>query len=156
MGDRYVFALSGDKIALENFSPLDGLLGGVLIGAGAVMFMALNGRIAGISGILGGLLDAGGIEFSWRISFLAGLLAAPLFYGLIIGGLPKITIEGGMMTMVLGGLFVGFGTRLGSGCTSGHGVCGMARLSPRSIAATLVFMLCGFATVFLMRHVWGL
>lgn len=135
---------------------MSGLLGGALIGAGAVMFMALNGRIAGISGILGGLLETGENDFFWRISFLVGLIAAPFFYGLITGVPPAINIDGGMMTMVLGGLLVGFGTRLGSGCTSGHGVCGIARLSPRSITATCVFMLCGFVTVFLIRHAGSL
>ena len=140
---------------MENFSPISGLLGGVLIGAGAVMFMALNGRIAGISGILGGLLDGDKSGLSWRVSFLAGLIAAPMIYGLIAGGLPEVTIDGGLPLMIAGGLLVGFGTRLGSGCTSGHGVCGIARLSPRSITATLVFMLCGIVTVSLIRHVWG-
>lgn len=141
---------------MENFTPFSGLLGGALIGLGAVMFMAFNGRIAGISGIVGGLLDADRQGISWRVSFLVGLIAAPLVYGLIAGGMPTVTIDGGMTAMTLGGLLVGFGTRLGSGCTSGHGVCGIARLSPRSITATIIFMSFGILTVSLIRHGWGI
>ena len=140
---------------MENFTPLSGLLGGVLIGFGAVMLMALNGRIAGISGILGGLLRPTQDDLCWQVSFLLGLILAPIIFGLVAGGSPNIVIAGGLSTMIAGGLLVGFGTRLGSGCTSGHGVCGISRLSPRSIIATAIFMSCGVITVSLARHVLG-
>lgn len=131
-------------------------IGGVLIGLSAVLLMGALGRIAGISGIASGLLtDAGTGDRGWRIVFLAGLVAAPLVLMLLHNdsgiGQPQV----GWPLMALAGLLVGFGTRLGSGCTSGHGVCGMARLSPRSLLATLVFMLFGVITVFVIRHLLG-
>ena len=131
-------------------------IGGVLIGLSAVLLMGALGCIAGISGIASGLLtDAGTGDRGWRIVFLAGLVAAPLVLMLLHNdsgiGQPQV----GWPLMALAGLLVGFGTRLGSGCTSGHGVCGMARLSPRSLLATLVFMLFGVITVFVIRHLLG-
>jgi len=140
---------------MENFTPISALIGGALIGASAVMLMALNGRIAGISGITSGLLSLTRIpDRGWRLAFVAGLIAAPV--GLALIGLkPDITFTASLPMMGVAGLIVGFGSVFGSGCTSGHGVCGMARLSQRSIIATLVFMVSGIATVFVVRHVFG-
>jgi len=144
---------------MENFTPLSALIGGALIGLSAVILWVMDGRVAGISGIVGGLADppqgSVGGDAGWRIAFLLGLLAAPLFYWTAGGGYPSVTITSSLPLLLGGGLLVGFGTRLGGGCTSGHGVCGMARLSPRSLAATLVFMAAGFATVFVARHLVG-
>ena len=140
---------------MENFTPWSALAGGALIGLSAVLLMALNGRIAGISGIVGGLLgqpNAG--DWLARAAFTIGLVIAPLFYALM-HPLPAISFPAQSWALVAGGLIVGFGTAMGSGCTSGHGVCGMARLSKRSILATLTFMATGFATVFIVRHVAG-
>jgi uncharacterized membrane protein YedE/YeeE len=116
--------------------------------------MLLTGRIAGISGILGGAFTAPAGDRSWRADFLIGLLAAPVIAAWLGFALPSVTMPG-WPVIVAAGLLVGFGTRLGSGCTSGHGVCGMARLSPRSIAATAIFMVTAFVTVFVVRHVIG-
>jgi uncharacterized membrane protein YedE/YeeE len=140
---------------MENFTPLSAVIGGALIGASAVILWVMAGRVAGISGIVGGLADAPRSDAGWRIAFLLGLLAAPLVYWTAGGGLPSVTISSSFPLLLAGGLLVGFGTRLGGGCTSGHGVCGMARLSPRSLVATLVFMAGGFATVFIVRHLVG-
>jgi len=118
------------------------------------MFILLNGRIAGISGVLGGLFKPVSGDISWRIAFLAGLLVAPLLYA-AFARLPPVRIEAGYGLLVAAGLLVGVGTRYGSGCTSGHGVCGLSRRSPRSIAATATFMAAGFATVFIARHLLG-
>lgn len=137
------------------FTPGAALAGGALIGLAAVMFILLNGRIAGISGVLGGLLTAVRGDRFWRVAFVAGLVAAPLVYALFAPW-PVPTIDAGPVALVAAGLLVGFGTRMGSGCTSGHGVCGLSRLSPRSLVATLVFMAAGFATVFVLRHLLGL
>lgn len=131
---------------------LQSLGGGLLIGGGAALFLLLNGRIAGISGILGNLFEAPSGETATNISFIIGLLLGPLAYAAIAGHLPKVEIAAGFGTLLAGGLLVGFGTRLGSGCTSGHGVCGLARLSPRSIAAVAVFMAAAIVTVFVARH----
>ena len=138
-----------------GFTPLAAAVGGVLIGIAAALLVLLQGRIAGISGIVGGLLErrAAG-DTVWRIAFVAGLLLAPLLYRLL-AELPASRVEAGWGTLVVAGLLVGFGTRLGSGCTSGHGVCGLSRLSPRSLAATLAFMGAGFATVFVARHLFA-
>lgn len=136
------------------FTPWASLAGGVLIGVAAAMLMLLNGRIAGISGILTGVFSTSGQERFWRASFVAGLLAAPLFWWLVVGR-PEIRIDAEPEWLVVAGLLVGTGTRLGSGCTSGHGVCGIARLSRRSLVATLTFMLSGFVTVWMIRHVLG-
>ena len=135
-----------------HFTPWPALAGGLLIGLAAAAFVLVNGRIAGISGILGGLLRPVPGDVAWRVAFLAGLVVAPLAYGLF-APLPAVRIDAGTGTLAAAGLLVGLGTRYGSGCTSGHGVCGLARLSPRSLVATVSFMAAGFATVFVLRHV---
>lgn len=135
-----------------SFTPVTALLGGLLIGAAAAALLLVNGRILGVSGIVGGLLQPRGAESGWRIAFIAGLLAPPLLLGLS-GAMEAPAFVGGLWTIALAGLLVGLGSRMGSGCTSGHGICGIARLSKRSIVATACFMLTGFATVYLMRHV---
>lgn len=137
-----------------HFTPWASLAGGLLIGLAASAFVLFNGRIAGISGILGGLLRPARGDIAWRAAFLVGLVGAPVVYGLV-ATLPAVTIEAGTGTLIAAGLLVGIGTRYGSGCTSGHGVCGLSRLSPRSMAATAAFMLAGFVTVFVVRHLAG-
>lgn len=137
-----------------NFTPWTSLIGGMLIGAAAALFISFNGRIAGISGILGGLLKPAKGDILWRVAFLGGMLAAPLVYGLATQ-LPDVRVDASAGTLVAAGLLVGLGTRYGSGCTSGHGVCGIARLSPRSLVATAAFMAAGFATVYAVRHLLG-
>ncbi len=137
------------------FTPWSSLIGGVLIGIAAAMFLLFNGRIAGISGILGGLLKPVRDDVGWRVAFLVGLLAAPFVYALFVT-LPRPQIDASYGALTLAGLLVGVGTRYGGGCTSGHGVCGLSRLSLRSLVATLAFMGAGFATVYLTRHVFGL
>jgi uncharacterized membrane protein YedE/YeeE len=134
-----------------DLTPWSALGGGLLIGLAAAMFVLFNGRIAGISGILGGLLRPVPGERGWRIAFLLGLVAAPLVYTLA-APLPAMRIDAGTGTLIAAGLLVGVGTRYSAGCTSGHGVCGLARGSARSLAATLAFMGAGFATVFIVRH----
>lgn len=138
----------------NHFTPWVALLGGVLIGLAAALFVLFNGRIAGISGIVGGLLRPQRGDIGWRLAFVGGLLAAPLLYTLVLP-LPEVRIEAGSLKIIVAGLLVGIGTRYGAGCTSGHGVCGLSRLSPRSVVATLVFMAAGFATVFVLRHWLG-
>ena len=133
------------------FTPWSSLAGGVLIGVAAAMFMLLNGRIAGISGILGGLLKPIEGDVAWRVAFVAGLVGAPLVYTLVAAA-PQLRINAGYGALMAAGLLVGIGTRYGAGCTSGHGVCGLARLSLRSLAATVAFMGAGFVTVFVVRH----
>lgn len=133
------------------FTPWAALAGGALIGLAAVMFALLNGRIAGISGVLGGLLKPTQGDVAWRVAFVAGIVIAPLVYGLV-APLPQINVGAGDLALLAAGLLVGVGTRYGSGCTSGHGVCGLSRLSPRSLVATVAFMAAGFATVFVARH----
>ncbi|HUI16273.1 MAG TPA: YeeE/YedE family protein [Alphaproteobacteria bacterium] len=142
-------------MAWENFTPVSASLGGALIGLAAALLWLANGRIAGISGIVAGIGKPAKGEGSWRVAFVLGMLAAPGLSALATGSLPRITIGTSLPTLALAGLLVGFGTRLGSGCTSGHGVCGIARLSRRSLAATLVFMAAGMATVFVVRHLAG-
>lgn len=142
------------NIAWTVFTPWHALAGGALIGIAAAMLILLNGRIAGISGVLGGLLKPTRGDAAWRIAFVAGLVAAPLLYTLFFGA-PVVSIDAGFGALVAAGLLVGVGTRYGSGCTSGHGVCGLSRFSPRSLAATLAFMGAGFVTVFVVRHVLG-
>jgi uncharacterized protein len=137
------------------FTPGPALMGGVLIGLAATLFALLNGRIAGISGILGGLLKPVRGDLAWRACFVAGLLLAPAAYALFIGPLPRLHISAGTTMLVAAGLLVGIGTRYGSGCTSGHGVCGLSRRSPRSLTATVVFMAAGFLTTYVVRHVLG-
>lgn len=136
----------------NHFTPWASLGGGILIGIAAALLVLLNGRIAGVSGILGGLLAPRRGEIGWRLAFIAGLLAAPLAMALL-GETPLRRIDAGFGTLVVAGLLVGAGTSYGSGCTSGHGVCGISRLSPRALAATAAFMLAGIATVFALRHV---
>jgi uncharacterized membrane protein YedE/YeeE len=137
-----------------HFTPWTALAGGLLIGLAAAAFVLFNGRIAGISGILGGLLRPAQGDIAWRVAFLAGLIAAPLAYALF-APLPEVRIDAGDGPLVAAGLLVGLGTRYGSGCTSGHGVCGLSRLSPRSLVATGAFMLAGFITVFVLRHLFA-
>jgi uncharacterized membrane protein YedE/YeeE len=130
---------------------LGGLIGGVLIGAAAVLLLLLNGRIAGVSGILGGLiLDQTPNGRPWRLAFLLGLLAGAALFRAVGGALP-VQLQGGPLLLLGAGLLVGFGTALGSGCTSGHGVCGLARRSPRSLAAMAIFMLCAMIIVYLIK-----
>jgi uncharacterized membrane protein YedE/YeeE len=136
------------------FTPWASLAGGALIGLAAALFVLANGRIAGVSGVLGGLLAPRGGDTGWRLAFVLGLVGAPLVYALVTA-LPVPRIDAGSAALVAAGLLVGVGTRVGSGCTSGHGVCGLSRLSPRSLVATLLFMGAGFATVFVLRHLVG-
>lgn len=138
-----------------NFTPWASLSGGILLGVAAAFFILVNGRVLGISGILGGLLPPKPGDAGWRVAFLLGMLAAPLVYGMLApaGFAQAPRIDAGFATIVAAGLLVGLGTRYGSGCTSGHGVCGLSRLSPRSVVATLAFMGAGFAMVFVVRHV---
>jgi uncharacterized protein len=134
-----------------NFTPGSALAGGILIGLAAAMFILLNGRIAGISGIVGGLLRPKNGDTLWRLLFIAGMLFAPLSW-LVFAQLPAIQIEANYPLLVVAGLIVGVSTRYAAGCTSGHGVCGISRLSMRSLVATLAFMATGFVTVYVMRH----
>ena len=135
----------------SHFTPWASLAGGALIGCAAAMLLLLNGRVAGISGILGGMLAPRAGDVGWRLAFLAGLIAAPLAFALF-QHYPAPRIDAGFGTLVSAGLLVGIGTRYGGGCTSGHGVCGLSRLSPRSLVATLAFMAAGVAVVFIARH----
>lgn len=137
------------------FTPLSALAGGALIGAAAVLLMAANGRIAGISGIVDGVLAPIEKEGAWRFAFLAGLLLAPFANALAAGEMPRADYPHTLPLMIAGGFLVGFGARLGGGCTSGHGVCGLARLSKRSLAATAMFMASAMATVFVVRIATG-
>lgn len=138
-----------------NFTPWSALSGGALIGLAASVFILANGRITGISGLLGSVLQWGSDGWGEKALFLLGLLLAPLFWTLF-AAFPMIQFQTGWVGLVLAGLLVGVGTRYGSGCTSGHGVCGISRLSPRSLVATLCFMSTGFATVYVVRHVLGI
>jgi uncharacterized membrane protein YedE/YeeE len=137
-----------------HFTPWASLAGGVLIGLASASFILLNGRIAGISGIVGGLLRPAANDSTWRIAFLLGLLAAPLLFAAFAAPVQP-RIEAGWTELVVAGFLVGTGTSYASGCTSGHGVCGLSRLSPRSMVATLAFMAAGAATVFVVRHALG-
>ena len=140
------------NIDWSAFTPWSALAGGAIIGAATALFALVNGRIAGISGIVGGLLRRSPTDVAWRLAFIAGLVAAPAVYG-AFDALPGVAIDASYPLLVIAGVLVGVGTRYGAGCTSGHGVCGLARLSPRSSIATVAFMLAGFVTVFAMRHV---
>lgn len=140
---------------MTNFTPVSALLGGALIGLSAALLMLLTGRIAGISGIFGGCLALRASDRAWRLAFVAGLVAAPLLSALAGFPLAVPLMPTSWMVTISAGLLIGFGTRLGSGCTSGHGVCGIARFSPRSIAATAIFMVTAMIVVFLVRHVLG-
>lgn len=136
-----------------SFTPWSALIGGLIIGLAAAALMLLNGRIAGISGIVGGILNAKPKDTAWRIAFVVGLLLAPSVY-LLWQPLPEIHATEHLPTLIAAGLLVGVGTRYGSGCTSGHGVCGLSRLSPRSAVATACFMAMGFFTVYAVRHLF--
>ena len=136
----------------NHFTPWASLAGGIFLGLASALFILLNGRILGISGIVGGLLRPKAGDTGWRIAFVLGMLVAPALYWLLTGTAVPATIDAGWGTIVLAGLLVGVGTRYGAGCTSGHGVCGLSRLSPRSLVATLAFMAAGFVTVFVLRH----
>ncbi len=138
----------------NTFTPWSALAGGLLIGLAATMFALLNGRIAGISGVIGGLLKPARGDIAWRAAFILGLVGAPLVY-MLFAVLPTLQIDAGYGALAVAGLLVGVGTRYGSGCTSGHGVCGLSRLSLRSLVATATFMGAGFLTVFVIRHLFG-
>ena len=140
---------------MDMFTPISASVGGALIGVSAVLLMLFNGRIAGISGVLSGSLFAGAGERAWRIFFVLGLIAGPLVYALVSPVPPAFDIQASWPVIIIGGLLVGFGTRLGSGCTSGHGVCGLSRLSPRSIVAVGLFMAAGMITVAAVRAMVG-
>ena len=136
------------------FTPWSAFAGGAVIGFATALLVLVNGRVAGISGIVGGLLQPRLGDVGWRLAFIAGMLAAPLAYAAVALA-PSLTIDASYPTLIVAGLAVGIGTRYGGGCTSGHGVCGLSRLSPRSLVATLLFMATGFGTVYIVRHVTG-
>ena len=139
----------------NHFTPITALIGGIFLGLATTSFMLISGRILGISGILGGLLKKETFEHhdtNWRVRFVLGLLLAPLIYYSVTSDIPP-TIESSYFTIIIAGLFVGVGTKIGSGCTSGHGICGLSRLSPRSLVATMIFMGFGILTVFVTRHI---
>lgn len=140
---------------MTEFTPVSALAGGLLIGASASLLLILNGRIAGISGIVAGLFQRDLREVAWRAAFVVGVLLAPLLYAVPFGRLTTVTFDASTGVIIVAGLLVGFGTRLGSGCTSGHGVCGLSRASPRSLVATAVFMATAIVTVFVTRHLIG-
>jgi len=140
---------------MANFTPVSAAIGGALIGLAAVLLMFFNGRIAGVAGITGGLFNPKTDDRLWRLAFIAGLILAPLAAALLGHAVPMPQMPGSMITVAVAGLLVGFGTRLGNGCTSGHGICGIARLSPRSMTATVVFMIAAIIVVALTRHVIG-
>ena len=140
---------------MESFTPVSGLIGGALIGLAATLLLALNGRIAGISGILGGLFMVRGSDWGWRAAFLIGLVAGPLLVWAVTSTPPEVEPQAATPLLILAGLLVGLGTAIGKGCTSGHGVCGLARGSRRSIAATAVFFTVALATVAVTRHLIG-
>jgi len=143
------------SLAFDSFTPVSATIGGMLIGLAAVLLMAFNGRIAGISGIFSGMAFGASGDKLWRWMFVAGLLLGPVVYTAVSGERPAFSITGNWVLIVIGGLLVGFGTRLGSGCTSGHGVCGLARLSVRSLVAVLVFMAAGILTVLVVKQMLG-
>ena len=140
---------------MAHFTPISAAIGGALIGLSAVLLMVFNGRIAGVSDILGGMLNPHTTDRAWRAAFIAGLIAAPLTAALAGYAVPMPQLPGSIITVAVAGLLVGFGTRLGSGCTSGHGICGISRLSPRSIAATAIFMVAAIIVVALTHHVFA-
>ena len=135
-----------------SFTPIPSLFGGMILGVAAALYVLLHGRILGISGIVSGLLHPKKGDWSWRLAFVLGLLTSSFLAALIFGILPVIEVDAGWLTVIVAGLLVGFGVQYGSGCTSGHGICGLSRLSPRSLVATLSFMTAGFLVVFLIRH----
>jgi uncharacterized membrane protein YedE/YeeE len=135
-----------------SFTPFPSLFGGMILGVAAALYVLLHGRILGISGIVSGLLHLKVGDWSWRLSLALGLLSAPIFAALFFGILPVVEVDAGWVAVMIAGLLVGFGAQYGSGCTSGHGICGLSRLSPRSLVATLSFMTAGFLVVFIIRH----
>ena len=135
-----------------SFTPIPSLLGGMLLGLAAALYVLLHGRILGISGIVSGLLHPKVADSAWRLSLVIGLISAPFLAALFFGIFPIIEIDSSWLAIVIAGLLVGFGAQYGSGCTSGHGICGLSRLSPRSLIATLAFMAAGFLMVFVTRH----
>jgi uncharacterized membrane protein YedE/YeeE len=149
-----LLAVSTMQIDWASFTPWSALAGGALIGIATAVLLLVAGRTAGVSGIVAGILRPGPGDLAWRIAFVAGMVLAPLVFT-ATAALPPLQIAAGYPMLVAGGLLVGLGTRYGSGCTSGHGVCGVARASPRSLVATLSFMLAGFVTVYLVRHAFG-
>lgn len=138
---------------MDNFTPISGLIGGALIGLAAALLLIANGRIAGVSGILGGVMSPVRGDVAWRVLFIVGLWFGGLIYWMTLGQLFAVEVEAAWPTLIAAGLLVGFGTRVGSGCTSGHGVCGIARVSRRSITATLTFMVTAIITVLITHHV---
>ena len=139
---------------MTDFTPIQSLIGGMMIGLSAVLLMALHGRVAGMTGILTGVIPPAAPDWPWRAAFLAGAIVAPVIY-LAAGGVIPFEVPVSTAALVIGGLLVGIGVHFGNGCPSGHGICGLARLSPRSLAAVLTFMLTAFVTVFVVRHVIG-
>lgn len=141
---------------ITEFTPFASLIGGILIGTAAVMLMALRGRVFGATGILAGFMTpANSSDWAWRALLLAGMVTGPIVYMILTGSMPAVDVPVSRAALIVGGLIVGVGVTFGSGCTSGHGVCGMARLSPRSIIATVTFMVATFITVYIVRHVMG-
>jgi uncharacterized membrane protein YedE/YeeE len=151
---RLAWTLPDMTIDWSAFTPWSAAIGGVVIGLAAALLVLVNGRVAGISGIVGALLRPQPGDIAWRLAFVAGLLLAPLAYTTVAAP-PAIAIDAGYPVLIVSGLMVGIGTRFAGGCTSGHGVCGLSRLSPRSLVATLAFMAAGFMTVFVVRHAIG-
>jgi uncharacterized membrane protein YedE/YeeE len=137
-----------------SFTPIPSLFGGMILGVAAALYVLLHGRILGISGIVSGLLHPKRGDWSWRLAFVLGLLTSSFLAALVFGILPVIEVDASWLTVVVAGLLVGFGVQYGSGCTSGHGICGLSRLSPRSLVATLSFMTAGFLVVFVIRHLF--
>ncbi|MBU3607174.1 YeeE/YedE family protein [Polynucleobacter nymphae] len=135
-----------------SFTPIPSLLGGMILGLAAALYVFLHGRILGISGIVAGLLHPKMTESAWRLSLVLGLISAPFLAALFFGMIPIVEIDSSWLAIVIAGLLVGFGAQYGSGCTSGHGICGLSRLSPRSLVATLAFMSAGFVMAFMIRH----
>ncbi|MEI6183430.1 MAG: YeeE/YedE thiosulfate transporter family protein [Polynucleobacter sp.] len=138
-----------------SFTPIPSLLGGMILGLAAALYVFLHGRILGVSGIVAGLLHPKLTDTAWRLSLVLGLISAPFLAALFFGIIPIVEIDSGWLAIVIAGLLVGFGAHYGSGCTSGHGICGLSRLSPRSLVATLAFMSAGFVMVFVIRHLIG-
>jgi uncharacterized membrane protein YedE/YeeE len=138
-----------------SFTPIPSLLGGMILGLAAALYVFLHGRILGISGIVSGLLHPNMTDSAWRLSLVLGLISAPFLAALFFGIIPIVEIDSSWLGIVIAGFLVGFGAQYGSGCTSGHGICGLSRLSPRSLVATLAFMSAGFIMVFIIRHLIG-
>ena len=143
------------QIDWPSFTPIPSLLGGIILGVAAALYVLFHGRILGISGIISGLLRPKSGDRAWRMALILGLLTAPLLAALFFEIRPIVEVEADWLAVVIAGLLVGFGTQYGSGCTSGHGICGLSRLSPRSLVATVSFMTAGFLIVFVLRHVIG-